>query len=56
MTAPVPTATLRLESQMTSPPKPIGFGVFDGDKMIAVLTLEELWRAAAELLRAQAVR
>lgn len=45
----IPTARIRIECSMVNPPKPTGCGIFDGDKMIAVITLEELKRAAAQL-------
>ena len=39
-----PTLQLRLECAMVNPPKPLGFGVFNGDKMVGVMTIDELRR------------
>lgn len=37
-----PTLRISIECQMMNPPKPVGCGVFDGDKMVGVITLENL--------------
>jgi hypothetical protein len=40
MTEPLPTLDLRLETAMVNPPKPIGFVVVDGGRMVGVMTIE----------------
>jgi hypothetical protein len=50
----IPTATLRVEQVMLNPPKPVGCGVFVQGRLIAVVTLDELKRAAAAATQAQA--
>ena len=37
MSAPVPVVTLRIEQQMSNPPKPVGFVVVHEGKVIGVL-------------------
>jgi hypothetical protein len=48
MAEPVPTLTLRAEYHPMIIPKLIGFGAFDGDKLIGVITLEEMQRVCPQ--------
>ena len=45
----IPQATLRIETHLTNPPRPIGVGVFVDRKMIAVVSLDELRKAMERL-------
>lgn len=45
----LPTATLRVMYAMTNPPKPLGADVRVGDVTVAVVTADELRRAADSL-------
>ena len=56
MTKPLPTLTLRIETWQVNPPKPAGFMVFDGDRKVGVISLEEFEARAAELRRLLAAR
>lgn len=44
----LPTLTLRVEFHPTTPPQPTGFGVFDGEKMIGVMTEADVRAALAK--------
>lgn len=52
----IPKAKLAIECAMINPPKPIGCGVMIDGKLAAVVSLEELKRAAARLEELQAAR
>ena len=45
----LPTLRLRVECAMVNPPKPIGVIVFEDERMIGGLTLEEFKHTAAQL-------
>jgi hypothetical protein len=49
-------ADIRVEFQPTNPPTPIGFGVLQGDKLIAVLSYAQLQGALVGYEAALAVR
>ncbi len=48
-------AQIRVECAMTTPPKPLGFGVVKNGKVVAVLSLEQLEAAISEYRELAAV-
>ncbi len=52
----IPQATLAIESHPMNPPKPLGVGVLVDGKLIAVMPLDELRRAAAHLAEMEKAR
>jgi predicted transcriptional regulator len=50
MAEPVPTLTLRAEYHPMIPKKLIGYGVFDGDKLVGIITLETMMKSWPEKL------